>query len=248
MHDGAFEHFFDEGLITEVVRPIKSGKEASVHLCRANPSTTGNELAALKVFHPLDRRNFHDEGLYRDGEWIKERSIRVALAKRSKFGREVQGGIWVHREWESLHTLSDAGADVPYPIACSGDAILMAYIGDQEEAAPQLRNVRPDPELACELFRQMVRNIEVMLTANVIHGDLSPYNVLVWDGLATIIDLPQAVDPRKNRFAEDLLRRDVDHVCRFFAKHGVESDAAQLAADLWTGWTFADLVPGDLSG
>ena len=102
MQDNAFEHFLDEGLITKVIRPIKSGKEASVHLCRANPSTTGETLAALKVFHPPDRRAFRDEGLYRDGEFIKERRIRVAVEKRTTFGKEVAAAIWVDREWEML--------------------------------------------------------------------------------------------------------------------------------------------------
>ena len=56
MHDERFEHFLDEGLITSIIRPIKSGKEASVHLCRGNPSTTGERLLALKTYHPLNRR------------------------------------------------------------------------------------------------------------------------------------------------------------------------------------------------
>ena len=87
MYDDAIEHFLDEGLIEQVIRPIKSGKEASVHLCRANPRTTGEELAALKIYHPLDRRDFRDESLYRDGEFIKERRIRVAIDKRTRYGR-----------------------------------------------------------------------------------------------------------------------------------------------------------------
>ena len=99
-----------KGSSTKVIRPIKSGKEASVHLCRANPSTTGETLAALKVFHPPDRRAFRDEGLYRDGEFIKERRIRVAVEKRTTFGKEVAAAIWVDREWETLETLFEAGA------------------------------------------------------------------------------------------------------------------------------------------
>ena len=129
MQDNAFEHFLDEGLITKVIRPIKSGKEASVHLCRANPSTTGETLAALKVFHPPDRRAFRDEGLYRDGEFIKERRIRVAVEKKTTFGKEVAAAIWVDREWEMLGTLFEAGADVPRPLMRSDRALLMTYIG-----------------------------------------------------------------------------------------------------------------------
>ena len=246
MQHNTFEHFMDEGLITEVIRPIKSGKEASVHLCRSNPSTTGERLAALKVFHPLDRRDFRDDALYRDGEWIKERRIRVALEKKTKFGREVQGGIWVSREWETLKALSSAGLPVPRPIERTEDAILMTYIGDEDAAAPQLRSYRPDPDEAEDLFAQLVKAIELMLFHNVVHGDLSAYNVLVWEGQITVIDLPQAVDPRKNQHALAFLERDVDRICEHFARHGVSSSPGSVAGDLWTSWSFADLVPEEL--
>jgi RIO kinase 1 len=249
LQDDAFEHFLDEGLISTIIRPIKSGKEASVHLCRANPDTTGGErLAALKIFHPADRRAFRDEGLYRDGEFIKERRIRVAVQKRTTYGKGVAGSIWVDREWEMLTQLYDAGADVPRPLLRSDRAILMTYVGDEDDAAPQLRSYRPDPDEAAELFRQVMRNIELFLYGNVIHGDLSPYNVLVWNGKVTVIDLPQAVDPRKNRHARGLLERDLFRICEHFEKLGVACSAGQLTADLWTAWQFADLVPEELRG
>ena len=245
-----FEHFLDEGLIEGVIRPIKGGKEASVHLCRANPSTTGERMAALKAYHPLHRRNFHDESLYRDGEWIKERRVRVALEKKTRFGRQVQGGIWVDREWEALQLLSKAGAAVPRPIARTEDAILMSYVGDEDEPAPQLRSCRLDRAEAEALLAQLKREIELMLLHNVVHGDLSPYNVLVWDGLVTVIDLPQAVDPRKNRHAQMLLERDVRRISEHFARFGVPSEPEVVAQDLWTAWTFADLwvEPTDVEG
>jgi RIO kinase 1 len=248
LQDNAFEHFFDEGLITKVIRPIKSGKEASVHLCRANPSTTGETLAALKVFHPPDRRAFRDEGIYRDGEFIKPRRVRVAVEKRTTFGKVVAAAIWVDREWEMLKTLSAAGADVPKPIMRSDRAILMTYIGDEDDAAPQLRSYRPDPDEAEELVRQVIRNVELFLYRNVIHGDLSPYNILVWDGQVTLIDLPQAVDPRKNRHARSFLQRDLERACEWAEAHGLDADADRLTADYWTAWEFADLIPEDLRG
>ena len=246
MRDEAFEHFFDEGLIERVLRPIQSGKEASVHLCRTNPRTTGERLAALKIYHPLDRRDFRDESLYRDGEWIKERRVRVALEKRTRYGREVQGGIWVNREWETLSALASTGAPVPRPIEWTDRAILMSYVGDEDRPAPQLHRAGADD--AEDLLEQCLRAIELMLYRDVIHGDLSPYNVLVWDGRITVIDLPQAVDPKKNRHAEALLGRDVQRICDNFARSGVVRDAATLSAQLWTAWAFADLVPEELRG
>jgi RIO kinase 1 len=243
------EYFFDEGLIEAVLRPIKSGKEASVHLCRANPSTTGEELAALKTYHPLDRRDFRDESMYRDGEWIKERRVRVALEQKTKFGREVQGMLWVDREWETLGLLSAGAAPVPRPIARTGDAILMTYMGDGDVAAPQLRSYPLDgAEEAEAIVDQVLRAVERMLFLDVVHGDLSPYNLLVWDGAVTVIDLPQAVDPKKNRHAKAFLERDVERICDWAERHGIQREAGGIAADLWTGWELADLVPEELRG
>jgi RIO kinase 1 len=243
------EHFFDEGLIDRVIRPIKSGKEASVHLCRANPRTTGEELVALKLYHPLNRRDFRDETMYRDGEWIKERRIRVALEKKTRFGREVQGMIWVDREWETLRALSEGGVPAPRPIERTGEAILMTYIGDEDLAAPQLRSRAPaDRHETRALLDQVLGAIQRMLFLNVVHGDLSPYNLLLWEGQVTVIDVPQAVDPRKNRHARSFLERDIERVCDWASSHGVEESAARLAADYWISWEFADLIPEELRG
>ena len=249
MHDDVIEHFLGEGLIEKVIRPLKHGKEASVHLCRANPRLTGERLAALKVYHPLDQRDFRDESIYRDGEWIKERRIRVALEKKTRFGREVQGAIWVGREWETLRLLSEGGVAVPRPIESTSEAILMTYIGDEASAAPRLQEHRPgDDEEAEDLADQIVGAVERMLYRNVIHGDLSAYNLLVWDGRITVIDLPQAVDPRKNRHARALLERDLVRVGEHLDRIGAHRPWRRLAADLWTAWEFADLVPEELRG
>lgn len=247
MRHDSFNHFFDEGLVETYLLPLKHGKEASVHLFRANPRTTGEDLVALKLYHPLDRRDFRDETLYRDGEFIKERRIRSALEKKTKFGREVQGGLWVSREWETLRALSAAGLPVPRPIEWTGDAILMSYIGDAEAPAPRLHEFAHAGDLD-HLWARCRRAIEHMLYRDVVHGDLSAYNVLVWDDDVTIIDFPQAVDPKKNRHAQAFLQRDLRRLGEFFEHHGVSQPWDRIAEDLWNGWLFADLVPDDLRG
>ena len=124
----------------------------------------------------------------------------------------------------------------------------MTYIGDLDDAAPQLRSLKPARAEAEDMLRGVMRNVELFLYRNVIHGDLSAYNILVWEERVVVIDLPQAVDPRKNRHAQALLERDVERVCGFFERFGVRSNAHRLAADLWTAWTFADLIPEELRG
>ncbi|MGZ8571308.1 MAG: RIO1 family regulatory kinase/ATPase domain-containing protein [Actinomycetota bacterium] len=248
MRHEAFEHFYDEGLVERHLKPLKHGKEASVHLFRANPSTTGEELVALKLYHPLDRRDFRDETLYRDGEFIKERRTRVALEQRTKFGREVQGGLWVSREWETLRLL-DGQVPVPRPIENTDDAILMSYVGDEDVPAPRLHEYHHDDLEELEgLWEQLHRAIVQMLYRDVVHADLSSYNILVWDGEIVIIDLPQAVDAKKNQHAQAFLTRDIERIGGFFERRGLHKPWDEIANDLWTGWLFADLVPEELRG
>jgi RIO kinase 1 len=245
----AAEHFVDEGLIDEVIRPIKSGKEATVLLCRANQRTTGVDLAALKVFHPRDRRDFRDESIYRAGEWIDDRRAAKAVRQRTRFGRRAAAMVWVEREWTTLGALHAAGTPVPRPIARTGDAILMRYVGDEAAAAPQLRSHRVSgPDEAGNLLDLVLDAVATMLRADIVHADLSPYNVLVWEGGITVIDMPQAVDPRLNDHAEELLHRDMSRMCEWAGRHGVLRDAEEIAGNLWTSWLLADLVPDHLRG
>ncbi|HJR91195.1 MAG TPA: RIO1 family regulatory kinase/ATPase [Acidimicrobiia bacterium] len=246
MRDDIIEHFIDEGLIEGVIRPLRHGKEASVELCRANRRTTDHDLLALKIFHPLDRRDFRDESLYRQGEFIKERRVRVALEQKTKFGRQVQGGLWVARERETLRKLESTPVPAPRPVAATDEAILMTYIGDVDQAAPRLQEYRADESELEPLWDQLLSAVGTMLFNDVVHGDLSPFNVLVWEGRVTVIDFPQAVDPKKNQHAEEFLARDVQRVGAWFQRFGFEQDWETVAGDLWASWTNADLIPPEL--
>ena len=171
------------------------------------------------------------------------------LFRSTKFGREVQGGLWVSREWETLRKLYGLGAPVPRPIECTDDAILMTYIGDRGMPAPRLHEYAWDDREELEaLWEHILDSIEHMLYRDVVHGDLSAYNVLVWDGEVVVIDFPQAVDPKKNRHAQAFLERDVRRIGQWFEHQGLHLPWERIADDLWTAWTFADLVPEELRG
>jgi RIO kinase 1 len=234
------EPFLDDGLITGVRYALKSGKEADVYLCDGGPST-GRELLAAKVYRPRHHRDFKDDSSYRAGQVITKRRERVAVEKKTRFGRQLDHVLWVDREREALTALHAAGADVPEPFGGSGSAILMAYVGDESGPAPQLRNVDLDAGEARGLYERVVWNLEVMLATNLVHGDLSPYNILWWRAEITIIDLPQAVDPRRNPNAHALLVRDVQNMSAFFGRFGVRTNPGALAHDLWMRFLFADL-------
>jgi RIO kinase 1 len=239
------ERFIEEGFITDVIRPLASGKEATIHLCRAGEFSVGHEVVVLKAYRERDRRDFRNSQTYTAGRVVRGRPGR-AIATKTRFGREVDEALWQAHEWETLRTLHAAGVAVPAPVVSFGSAILMEHIGEPLGSAPQLKELRPGPDDARDLFAQTMREIERMLFHNVVHADLSPFNILVWEGRVRVIDLPQAVDPRFNPNAWDLLARDLRNVCGWFAGRGVDADPESIAADLRTGFEFAELVPPDL--
>ena len=238
--NGWFEDLYSEGLLAEVIGPIKSGKEASVFLCRAGGQASGGLLAA-KAFHPRQARNFKNDAVYKAGRVILDARSRRAAAKKSRFGKEVEQGFWIYQEWETLRMLHSAGADVPRPVYLGSGVILMEYLGDQDAPAPQLKDVTLAADEVRPLFDRLLWNVRRMLANNIVHADLSPYNVLYCEGHLRIIDFPQAVDARTNRNARDLLDRDLENVCHHFARYGLPEDARRLSGDLWTRFLFARL-------
>lgn len=229
----ALEPFFADNLIREVLHLVRTGKEAALYCCRGD-TKLDNRLVAVKVYKPLRGRAFRNDSAYQDGRVILERRAARAAAKRTAFGREVQATLWTAHEFEVLRLLHSAGADVPKPIKGSPSAILMEWIGDADDgAAPQLREIELQPDEARPLFERLLANIELWLACNVVHADLSPYNLLYQPERLVAIDFPQAIDPRFNSQAYELLARDLDHVCRFFGRFGVASDPGALTADLW---------------
>lgn len=113
-------------------------------------------------------------------------------------------------------------------------------------AAPTLHLVALERAEAHSLFDQLLRNVEIMLSHGVVHGDLSAYNVLYCrrssseeEGEIKIIDFPQMVDPRANPDARAIFNRDVERLCQYFARFGVSANAPAIARDLWKRHIFA---------
>jgi RIO kinase 1 len=238
------EPFVERELIRDVLHPLNGGKEAVVYLCSAGRllhERTGEAFAVLKVFRPRAERNFKDRSLYRAGRVVTDSRAARAVRTRTAFGRNVEEGLWLENEFDSLETLFAVGCDVPEPLDRAGAAILMRFIGDERGPAPQLRHVRLERIEAEEALTRILANVELALRHNVVHADLSPFNILWWEGRPVIIDLPQAIDPRTNPNAEALLARDVTNVCRFFASRGVDRDSDAVVRDLWVRFLFAEL-------
>ncbi len=233
----AIQEFLDEALITEVLNVIKSGKEATVYRCRAHPSL-GVPFAAAKVYHTTGHRGFQRSTIYEEGRNFGPGQVQRAVANRSEFGQKAQLAFWVDREFDLLSQLNYAGADVPAPYACTETAILMEYLGSEDEPATQLQHSQFGEGEGDDLFDRILDNIELLIRENVVHGDLSAFNVLYHEGRIAIIDFPQAVDARNNSSAKDLLERDLTNIVQFFNRHrvGLEEDPKRMASRLWTLW------------
>ncbi|MFC2099688.1 RIO1 family regulatory kinase/ATPase [Candidatus Bipolaricaulota bacterium] len=233
--------FVDQGLITRVHAQLTSGKEGTVFCCRAHPSTRRRFIAA-KVYRQHAESSYKLGATYFDGRErdLKMRTVR-AIRNRTSYGKAIAGGMWIEAEYSSLCRLVAAGASTPVPIALSEHAILMEYIGNGAGPAPHLNGVELDPAEARCAYDQVMGNVVLMLHHHLVHGDLSPYNILFWKGNVRIIDLPQAVDARFNHAAPELLRRDIENVCGFFAQHGIDAQPTELALDLWDRYQRARL-------
>ena len=231
--------------ISDVLRKVKGGKEASVYLCRSG-SVIDAPLVAAKVYRPRMLRNLKNDAIYRtgrtdlgeDGNALFREADVNAIIKRTKYGEELRHQSWIAYEFQTLEILYAAGADVPKPYAMEKNAILMGYIGDYGSAAPTLNSVSLDSDEARLLFDRVIRNVDLLLSNGRIHGDLSAYNVLYWEGDITLIDFPQVVPPEANPSAWYIFLRDVTRICQYFRLQGVKVDARKIASELWTSHGF----------
>jgi RIO kinase 1 len=235
----SLERFYEDDLIADVLSMVKSGKEATVYCCSGG-SATEREYVAAKVYRPRMFRSLQNDALYRESRAQRDTEGRAVrndrrwrAHQRSSRGQQERVATWISAEFQTQRRLYEAGADVPRPYAQIGNALLMDYIGEDEQAAPLLREVSLERDEARSLFGQVLRNSELFLGCDCIHGDLSAYNILYQPGKITIIDFAQAVDPRYNLEVYPLLLRDIARVCRYFARYGVEGDPNALASAMW---------------
>lgn len=227
------DEFIDNGVVSEVLSTIKSGKEATAYLVRGTKKL-GAKYAVAKVYHERNRRNVRDSSVYTQGRVILNGQVRRAIESKTEAGREFEGAIWVDHEFEVLSALEYAGADVPEVYFANENAILMAHVGDPDGTpAPQLQHLKLERDEAEEVLDRLLWNVELWLANDVVHGDLSAFNILYADGRATVIDFPQAVDPRFAPAARNLLERDLANLERYFGRYGIEFDSSRHAGLLW---------------
>ena len=229
----------DDGIIDQVLRQLKSGKEASVYLVAC-----GSTVRCAKVYKEAEKRGFHKLAEYQEGRKARGSRDARAMAKRSRYGRREQESSWKSAEVDALYRLVAAGVRVPQPHGFFDGVLLMEVVTNAEgQPAPRLNDVEPSVEQAREWHGFLMQQIVRMLAAGLIHGDLSEFNVLVAADGPVIIDLPQAVDASGNNNAYAMLLRDVTNITAYCGRTAPELLDTQYAQEIWDLYQRSVLKP-----
>jgi len=205
-HQEIAETIRETGLATEVGQRLGSGKEADVYLCRDGP-----QLIAVKVY----------------------RQYRTAHRGTGSIKLESMGQL-ASREYELLCYAWQDGASVPRPGRRVENMFSMQYLGTREAAAPMLQHARlaePEPFL-----RLTLAGIERLAEAGIVHSDLSPFNILVYEEKPWIIDLAAGLrvdrlgSPPWQRLGEALrsLTKGLESLRRYFRRYELEFEPSEV--------------------
>jgi RIO kinase 1 len=219
-----------DGVIDEIVARLKSGKEADLWLVRH-----GGEIVAAKVYKAREGRSFKNNAAYKEGRQVRNTRTQRAMDRGSRFGQAAAEEAWKTKEADALHALHAAGVRVPRPVLFYEGVLLMEVVVDSHgRPAPRLVDAHVSREEAAALYADLRGQAIRMLTCDLVHGDLSPYNVLLGASGPVVIDFPQVVGAAHNRQAAHFFQRDLENLRRFFA--GLDPALRAAAGDAHEIW------------
>ena len=219
----------DDGIIDDVVRPLKSGKEAAVYVVRS-----GDDVRCAKVYKDMAHRSFQQRVQYQEGRKVSSSREARAIGKGSKYGRKQQEVAWKNAEVDALYQLREAGVRVPEPFGYFHGVLVMELVTDADGlSAPRLGEVDLSADDARQYHRILVQQVVLMLCAGLIHGDLSPYNVLVGPDGPVVIDFPQVVSAAGNNAARTMLLRDVNNLTAYLGRSAPELLDTWYGEEMW---------------
>ncbi|NOR85942.1 serine protein kinase RIO [archaeon] len=211
------EKLRQKGIFSELIGVVMEGKESVIILVTDKDD---NKLI-LKVFK-ITASNFKNMQQYIMGD---RRFSKIKPTKRSIVY------TWCRKEYANLIRMHDVGVNIPKPYIFLDNMLVMNYIGD-ENLAPQLKNVKVEnPQ---KMFDQVISEYELIYKkAGMVHGDLSQYNILVYDEKPVIIDVGQGV-LKEQPNADGFLDRDIKNICNYFKKLGVKCDEEDIKKRITT--------------
>ncbi len=239
MH-GPLETLLADGVIEEICGRLKSGKEADLWLVRH-----AGEIVAAKVYKAREARSFRNNAGYKEGRQVRNTRTQRAMERGSRFGQAAAEEAWKAKEADALHALHAAGVRVPKPVLFYEGVLLMELVlAPDGRPASRLVDSHVARDVAGALYADLRGQAVRMLRCDVIHGDLSPYNVLLGRNGAVVIDFPQVVGAAHNSQAESFFVRDLENLRRFFeAVDPSLRAAANDAREIWRAYVRRELTP-----
>ena len=235
----ALQALIDDGVIDEVLRPLKSGKEAAVYVVRS-----GDDVRCAKVYKDMAQRSFQQRVQYQEGRKVRGSREARAIGKATKYGRKQQETAWKNTEVDALYQLRDAGVRVPEPHGYFHGVLVMELVTDADGfSAPRLGEVELTADQAREFHAVLVRQVVRMLCCGLIHGDLSQYNVLVGPDGPVVIDFPQVVSAAGNNAARRMLLRDVNNLTASLGRWAPELLDTWYGEEMWALFEAGALQP-----
>jgi RIO kinase 1 len=199
--------YMNKGTINEIHGVVRAGKESRVYWGR---DKKGKELA-VKIYLTLSSEFRKGLVKYIEGD---PRFQNVRRDTRSLIF------AWAQKEFKNLELASAALVRVPKPISVKNNVLVMEFIGEEGVSAPALKE--KSPKNASKVYETVLTYLKRLYTkAELVHGDLSEYNIMMWRGRPVIFDMSQAV-PLVHPMAESLLRRDLANLNKYFKRLGVE--------------------------
>jgi RIO kinase 1 len=199
--------FMTGGVLNEVNGVVSAGKEARVYWGK---NKEGKDLA-VKIY--LTSSAEFKKGMFKyiEGDYrfkgVKHDTRSLIFA-------------WAQKEFRNLEQAFRAKVNVPKPIAVRNNVLIMEFIGKKGVSAPSLKERLPvNPE---KTYRQLLTYLKRLYRkADLVHGDLSEYNIMVWKSKPVVFDMSQSV-PSSHPLAQSLLERDLTNVNKFFSRLGVK--------------------------
>jgi RIO kinase 1 len=212
--------FMNEGEIKEIYGVVDSGKESRIYW---GINSSGEEIA-IKIFLTVSAEFRRGRLPYILGD---PRFENVRKNLRSLVH------LWAQKEFKNLKLAYEAKVKVPKPITVKNNVLLMEFIGKNGVSAPLLREVElKSPE---RMYRTILLHVKRLYrNAELVHGDLSEYNIMVFRGRPILFDFSQAVSI-KHPNASQFLIRDIENINRYFEKLSVNVTEVEDAYRVITG-------------
>jgi RIO kinase 1 len=203
-----------KGIITAMGGVVSTGKEADVF----HAIGEGGRELAIKIYR-INTSDFQKMQDYLIGD---PRFSNIRGTKKDIVF------AWTKKEQRNLERAREAGVRAPEPVTSERNILIMEFIGRDGVAAPRLKDIRPEEprriyDIVTEYMRLLYRK------AKLVHGDLSEYNILLYEDVPIIIDMGQAV-MLEHPMAREFLARDVKNIVRYFKKLGVDCTEEKLTA------------------